>query len=225
MNSIGKLGVLLQGIFGGDVRVIREVRDLNGAVVLHWAPVPAPGIPPLGAPPALVVQPDYRTMRWEAPAFGFRAGSFSIRDLAEADPSKLENLDVRTRAIASDLKRRAMVAGLLNRTSAIALAVALERSELAPDAVAALISTAYEMDYWEARKYATDAWRYQRQDGPLALRRPYSAREAENAAQVAGDADFLAEVVAAGGRDSDGEIWLPVLANPRAAPLIRGRTP
>lgn len=51
-----ELSVLLGAVFGTAARILQETRGENGELVLRWAPIPELGVPPLGAPPALVVE-------------------------------------------------------------------------------------------------------------------------------------------------------------------------
>lgn len=220
-----ELRVLLEGMFGKEARILRETRGKSGELTLHWAPVAESGAPPLGKPPALIVEADGRTLRWDAPAAGYRSASFSIADLAEANPRRVENLDKRTRAVAAELKALATTADLIDASGGIAVAVALGKAGLAPDAVAALVAAADQLDYWVARQKASNAWRYSPTAGNLALSPPFSEEEALSAERIADDVGLRARILEAGGVDSDEEIWLPVLANPRAGPISRGRTP
>ena len=219
-----ELRALLGALFGTKARILGETRGANDELVLRWAPEIEPGMPPLGAPPALVVEADGRTLRWNAPAPGYRSASFSIADLVEADPRRAENLDDRTRAVAAEVRALAAAGGLRGMSGGTALAVALNQVGLAPDAVAALVATACELDYWIVRREASKAWRYSLTEGDLALAPPFSREEAGAARRIAEDAQLQRKILDVGGQDDDGEIWLPILANPRAAPLNRGRT-
>lgn len=167
-------------------------------------------------PPAIEFQNGTDNLRWcERNIVGMKHGTFTVSDLAAANPNESSSRHPRIREIGGKILLNLRDRDVADACHPAALMEALRNVwDLWPGTAAAICSEATGESYWNCYKYSQLLWRYHLEAGGLALAPPYTRAQLLRAEKVV-SAPNVAELLN-GPKMKSGKMYMPILKNEEA---------
>lgn len=211
---------LLEKAIGTGVDLVSEAVQADGQVLVTWRRRLAPDDMRFGEDPGLLISADGNLLRWASDP---PEQTFTLEDLAAADPADEANRHPRTKELARRLESDVRAANLMSPSGAAALAIALTDRrvrprglQMHPESAAGLVATATGQGFWDILAHIYLSWRYLARSGDMMLPAPYTQDEESAARRIVSEKWFEKALLESGSIEA-GDLYLPIVANERAA--------